>query len=92
MGHAVGRRDPAGARHAGWVALGIGAGFMCVAALAFVSLPRPILRIFSTDSGVIETGVLLLLVAAESRFVRRVPVVLARAQFARRTWLVAAVR
>jgi len=64
VGHAVGRRDVAGARNSGWVALGIGAGFMCVAATVFITVPRPILRIFTADAGVIETGVLLLLVAA----------------------------
>ena len=64
VGHAVGRRDPVGARHSGWVALGIGAAFMCVAAAAFLTVPRLILRIFTADAGVIETGAVLLLVAA----------------------------
>ena len=64
VGHAVGRRDPVGARHSGWVALGIGAAFMCVAAAAFLTVPRLILRIFTADTGVIETGAVLLLVAA----------------------------
>ena len=64
VGHAVGRRDLAGARHSGWVALGIGAAFMGVAAAAFLTVPVPILRIFTADARVIETGVLLLLVGA----------------------------
>ena len=36
---------------------------MCVAAVVFLSIPRPILRIFTTDVGVMETGVILLAVA-----------------------------
>ena len=64
VGHAVGRQEPAAARYSGWLALAIGAGFMCVAAVVFLSIPRPILRIFTTDVGVMETGVILLAVAA----------------------------
>ena len=64
VGHAVGRRDLTGAWYSGWVALGIGAAFMGVAAAAFLAVPRPILRIFTSDPRVIETGALLLLVAA----------------------------
>ena len=64
VGHAVGRRDPTGARYSGWVALGIGAAFMGVAAAGFLIVPQPILRIFTSDARVIETGVLLLSVAA----------------------------
>ena len=64
VGQAVGRRDLAGARRSGWVALGIGAAFMGVAAAGFLTVPVPILRIFTADARVIETGVLLLLVGA----------------------------
>ena len=64
VGQAVGRNDPAGARRSGWVALGIGATFMGLAAVAFVALPRLILAFFTVDPGVVEVGVLLLLVAA----------------------------
>ena len=64
VGHAVGRRDPTGARYSGWVALGIGAAFMGVAAAGFLIVPQPILKIFTSDARVIETGVLLLSVAA----------------------------
>ena len=49
VGHAVGRRDLTGARYSGWVALGLGAAFMGVAALAFLTVPQPILRIFTSD-------------------------------------------
>ena len=64
VGQAVGRRDPDGARHAGWVALAIGAVFMGSAAVVFVSIPRLILGVFTVEPDVIETGVSLLLVAA----------------------------
>ena len=64
VGHAVGRRDPAGARRAGWAALALGAAFMSGAALLFVLAPLTILRPFTDDPAVTRAGVALLLVAA----------------------------
>ena len=64
VGHAVGRGDPRGAQRAGWMALALGAVFMSAAAGTFIAIPRLILRVFTTDTGVIETGAILLLVAA----------------------------
>jgi multidrug resistance protein, MATE family len=64
VGQAVGRRDPSGASRAGWTALVIGTSFMACSALAFVTIPEPILRVFTDDRGVLATGVALLLVAA----------------------------
>jgi MATE family multidrug resistance protein len=64
VGHAVGRRDAEGVWRAGWTALVLGAAFMSAAALAFVLIPRGLLGLFTSDSGVVETGVALLLVAA----------------------------
>ena len=64
VGHAVGCRDPTSARYSGWVALGIGAVFMGVAAVGFLTVPEAILRIFTSDARVIVTGVLLLSVAS----------------------------
>lgn len=64
VGHAVGRLDAPGARHAGWAALVLGGGFMSCAAVVFVLAPRAILGLFTTDPGVIRVGVSLLLVAA----------------------------
>jgi MATE family multidrug resistance protein len=46
------------------VALAIGAAFMAIAALMFVSVPHLILRVFTSDVEVVATGVTLLLVAA----------------------------
>ena len=64
VGQAVGRCDAVGARRAGWLALGLGVTFMSVAAATFVTLPGPILRLFTADARVLETGVVLLLLAA----------------------------
>jgi len=64
VGHAIGRRDPAGARRAGWTAIVVGAAFMTFAAILFVTIPSWIARIFSPDPRVIHIGATLLLVAA----------------------------
>jgi MATE family multidrug resistance protein len=64
VGHAVGRRDPAGATHAGWTALLLGGAFMTGAALLFVAVPAPLIGLFTTDAAVLGTGVSLLGIAA----------------------------
>jgi MATE family multidrug resistance protein len=64
VGQALGRRDAAGVRHAGWTALAIGVGFMGAAALAFLLVPTTIVRWFTDDRTVIATGVSLLAIAA----------------------------
>jgi MATE family multidrug resistance protein len=64
VGQQLGRRDPNGARRAGWSAILIGAGFMTCSGLLFVSMPRVIARLFSPDPTVIKVGATLLLVAA----------------------------
>jgi MATE family multidrug resistance protein len=64
VGQQLGRRDPAGARRAGWSAIVLGAGFMTCSGLVFVSIPSWIARLFSPDLVVIRTGARLLLVAA----------------------------
>ncbi|MGH9632108.1 MAG: MATE family efflux transporter [Bryobacteraceae bacterium] len=64
VGHAIGRRDPVGARESGWTALALGAGFMLLAGALFLLLPEWILRIFTQDAAVIATGVTLLFIAA----------------------------
>ncbi|HEX3236229.1 MAG TPA: MATE family efflux transporter [Gemmatimonadales bacterium] len=63
VGHAVGRRDPAGARGAAWAALTCGASFMAMTGLLFLTLPGPLARLYSQDSGVITVAVLLIRVA-----------------------------
>ncbi len=64
VGHAVGRRDPAGTASAGWTALLIGVGFMALAATTFVVFGRQLISAFTTDASVIAIGVVLLRVAA----------------------------
>ena len=64
VGQAMGRIDPQSAARAGWTALLLGAAFMSGAALAFIVAPRAIIRVFTNDAAVLETGVALLGVAA----------------------------
>jgi MATE family multidrug resistance protein len=64
VGQQIGRKDPDGARRAGWSAIILGAGFMTCSGLLFVSIPTLIARLFSPDPMVIRTGARLLLVAA----------------------------
>jgi len=64
VGQAIGRGDPLAARRAGYSALGLGCGFMACAAAAFLFFPMKILRIFTTDAGVLSAGVGLLAIAA----------------------------
>jgi MATE family multidrug resistance protein len=64
VGQQLGRKDPAGARRAGWSAIVLGVGFMACSGLVFVCIPMWISRLFSPDPVVIRTGAKLLLVAA----------------------------
>ena len=64
VGQQLGRRDPEGARRAGWSGILIGAAFMTCAGIFFVSVPKLIARLFSPDPTVIRVGASLLLVAA----------------------------
>ena len=64
VGHAVGRHDADAAARAGWTAILFGVGFMSLAAAAFVFLPGLLIGAFTSDAGVLQVGVSLLLVAA----------------------------
>jgi MATE family multidrug resistance protein len=64
VGQAMGRRDPHGVRQAGWMALAIGVGFMACAAIAFLTVPRALIRLFTADPRVVATGISLLAIAA----------------------------
>ena len=64
VGQAIGRRDPRGAASAGWTAIVIGVGFMGSAAIVFFTMPRALIRLFTSESMVLELGVSLLFVAA----------------------------
>lgn len=64
VGQQLGRRDPEGARRAGWSAITLGVGFMGCAGVVLVSIPKVIARAFSPDPAVVHVGATLLLVAA----------------------------
>ncbi len=64
VGHAVGRRDPAGTARAGWTAIILGVGFMALAATTFILAGRFLIGAFTPDASVISIGVVLLRVAA----------------------------
>jgi MATE family multidrug resistance protein len=64
VGQAIGRHDPRGAASAGWTAIVIGVGFMGSAAVVFFAMPRALIRLFTSESMVLELGVSLLFVAA----------------------------
>lgn len=64
VGHAIGARNADRARRAGWMALALGIGFMVLAALLFLLLPRPILEIYSRDPQVLLLGTHILMIVA----------------------------
>jgi multidrug resistance protein, MATE family len=64
VGHAIGRRDWKAARHSGWLALGLGAGFMAVAAIVLLLIPIPLIGIFTKNSEVLRVAIPLLFVTA----------------------------
>jgi MATE family multidrug resistance protein len=64
VGQAIGRRDPLGARAAGWTAIALGVAFMALASSLFLTFPAALVRAYTTDERVIAIGVALLFVAA----------------------------
>lgn len=64
VGHAVGAGDAPRARRAGWLALGLGTGFMLLAALTLVTWPRPLIELFTHDARVLAVGPSLLCIVA----------------------------
>lgn len=64
VGHLIGQRDPAAAGRAGWSALACGIAFMSLPAFAFLAIPVPIARLYTTDPAVIRMSVTLLAIAA----------------------------
>lgn len=63
VGRAVGREDPWAARRAAGAGILVGAGFMTLTALAFLTLPGPLARLYSPDAAVIALGASLLPIA-----------------------------
>lgn len=64
VGQAIGRGEPAVARRSGFIAIGLASAFMACSAVAFLSVPRTILRIYTNDTSVLSLGVGLLAIAA----------------------------
>ena len=64
VGHALGAGDKARARRAGWLAAGLGSGFMLLAGIAFFIVPRPLIELFTHDPQVLAVGPSLLWIAA----------------------------
>lgn len=63
VGNAIGRNDPAGARREAGAALGCGAAFMVLSALAFLTVPRQLAALYTTQAGVILIAAQLIPVA-----------------------------
>jgi MATE family multidrug resistance protein len=64
VGFALGRGDRHAAARAGWTALGLGAGLMSAAAIALLTVPEWIARLFTPDPSVIASAATILRVAA----------------------------
>jgi len=64
VGHAAGAGDRVRVRHAGWTALAVSAAITGAVGVAFITVPLPMLRIFTSDPQVLSIGVRLLSIAA----------------------------
>lgn len=64
VGHAFGSGNARVARRRGFIALGIAGAFAVFAASTFALFPYPILRIYTDDPGILQTGRNLLWIAA----------------------------
>jgi MATE family multidrug resistance protein len=64
VGQAIGRRDPACMRRAGWTAIGIASTVMAASAVLFFTVPEWLIRIYSSDPAVIEVGIVLLFICS----------------------------
>jgi multidrug resistance protein, MATE family len=64
VGHAIGAGNPARARRAGTLAIALGVGFMGCMAVLLVTLPRPIIGIWTHDAQVLALGAHILAIVA----------------------------
>jgi MATE family multidrug resistance protein len=64
VGQAMGRRDPAGVRRAGWSALALSLTFALLVATLFDVVPQSFILVFTNDPSVLRIGVVLLFVCA----------------------------
>ncbi len=64
VGSFIGSREPARARLAGWLCIGLSVTVMSGFAVGYLTLPRTLLGWFTQDAAVIDTGVKILLLVA----------------------------
>jgi MATE family multidrug resistance protein len=64
VGQAIGRGDPKGAKHLGWLSIKLGAAFMICTAALFTLIPVTLIRIFTKNLDVLDIAVPLLMIAA----------------------------
>jgi multidrug resistance protein, MATE family len=64
VGQAVGRKDTAAARRAGWVGIALGAAFMILAGVVFLTVPAAIAGLYTRDAEVVAMAAALLIFAA----------------------------
>jgi multidrug resistance protein, MATE family len=64
VGHAVGAGDPARARRAGWISIALGVCFMVLAAIVFLAIPLPLIKVYTHDPRVLAVGPTLFAIAA----------------------------
>jgi MATE family multidrug resistance protein len=64
VGHAIGAGNPARARRAGTLAIALGVGFMACMAVLLLTLPRPIIGIWTHDPRVLALGAHILAIVA----------------------------
>lgn len=64
VGQAIGRRDLAGARAAGWAALALSGAFMLCSAILYLLVPNLLARAFTPDAAVIAATVPIFAVAS----------------------------
>ena len=64
VGHAVCAGDLPRARRAGWLSLCLGTGFMILAGIVLLVIPRPLIELFTHDPEVLAVGPSLLGIAA----------------------------
>jgi multidrug resistance protein, MATE family len=64
VGHALGRKDPAGAARAGWMALALGATVMGTFGLILLAFPYAVARLFTPETEILATAAVLLRISA----------------------------
>jgi len=76
VGQNLGARQPERAERTGWLAVGLVGGFMLIASVAILLWPEGIIRIFTTEPGLVEIASVFLRIATAGFLVAGVVVVL----------------